>query len=101
MRSNQLNYIQIIFIFNASIIGVITFKKSQQIELADTYTFRKDVKNVNFIKIGSCPSTCKLCLACLLNFAEQASWAELIVEGICLTQKTKKGTFIRVEKLSF
>ena len=42
----------------------------------------------------------KLCLAWLLNFAGQASWAELVHRGDPSDQKTKKGTFIRVEKLS-
>ena len=32
-------------------------------------------------KIEQCPSTLKLCLACLLSFVEQASWAELEREG--------------------
>ena len=64
-------------------------------------TFRKDFKNVNFIKLGPCSSTRKLCLACLLNFADQASWAEFARRGDLSDQKTKKGTFIRVEKLSF
>ena len=43
---------------------------------------------------------CKLCLACLLNFTEQASWAELTRRGDLSDQKTKEGAFIRVEKLS-
>ena len=41
------------------------------------------------------------CLACLLNFAEQASWAEPVRRGNLSDQKIEKGTFIRVEKLSF
>ena len=44
----------------------------------------------------------KLCLAYLLNFAEQASWAELACQGGLSDQKVKKGTYyVRVEKLSF
>ena len=59
-----------------------------------------DFKNAHFIKIGSWPSMCKLCLACLLKFAEQASWAEFARRGDMSVQKAKKDTFIRVEKIS-
>ena len=45
--------------------------------------------------------TLKLCLACLLSFVEQASWAELVRQGGLSDQKIKKGTFAWVEKLSF
>ena len=38
----------------------------------------KGFKIVGFIKIGQCPLMHKSCLACLLNFAEQAGWAELV-----------------------
>ena len=52
--------------------------------------FHKDLKNVNLFKIGSCPSTPKLGLPCLLNFADQAGWAlSLGVEGVCLIKKPK------------
>ena len=40
----------------------------------------------------------KLCLACLLSFVEQASWAELEHLGSLSDQKIKKDTFVRVEK---
>ena len=63
--------------------------------------FHKDVKNVKIFRIGQCPSTLKLCLACLLSFVEQASLAELECRGGLSDQKFKKGTFVRVEKLSF
>ena len=43
----------------------------------------------------------KLCLACLLNFAEQFSLAEFERRWDLSDQKTKKGTSIKVEKLSF
>ena len=43
----------------------------------------------------------KLCLACLLSFVEQASWAELVGRGGLSYQEIKKGTFVRVEKVSF
>ena len=43
----------------------------------------------------------KFCLACLLFFVEQASLAELVRQGGLSDQKIKKGTFVRVEKLSF
>ena len=43
----------------------------------------------------------KLCLAFLLNFAEQVSCAEFVRRGDLFDKKTKKGAFIRVEKLSF
>ena len=52
-------------------------------------------------KIGQCPLTLKPCLACLLSFVEQAIWAELDRRGGLSDQKIKKGTFVRVEKLSF
>ena len=42
-----------------------------------------------------------LCLACLFNFAEQASSAEPTRRGDLSDQKITKGTFIKVEKLSF
>ena len=61
--------------------------------------YHKDFKNVNFVKIELCPSMCKLCLACLINFAKQASWAELARRGDLSYQKIKKVTFLRVEKL--
>ena len=56
---------------------------------------------MKIFKIGQCPSTHKLCLACLLSFVEQVSWAELARQGGLSDQKIKKGTFVRVEKLSF
>ena len=70
--------------YHMALVGVPTFKKNSS-DWAGWYifrtTFRKDFKNVNLIKIGSCPSTRKLCLACLLNFAEQATWAEFAGRG--------------------
>ena len=63
--------------------------------------FCKDFKNVNFVQIGTCTSTCKLCLAYLLNFAEQDSLAELAHRGGLSDQKIKKGTFLTVEKISY
>ena len=48
--------------------------------MADIFIFRtifcKDFKSVNFVNVGPCSLMHVLCLACLLNFAEQASWAE-------------------------
>ena len=44
--------------------------------------------------------TLKLCLACQLSFVEQASWSELASRGGLSDQKIKKGTFVRVEKVS-
>ena len=52
-------------------------------------------------KIGQCFLTHKLCLACLLSFVEQASWAELERRGGLSYQKIKKVTFVKVEKLRF
>ena len=43
----------------------------------------------------------KLCWACLLSLFEQASWAELLRQGGWSDQKIKKGTFDKLEKLSF
>ena len=63
--------------------------------------FGKDVKNVKMCKIGQCPSMDKLCLAYMLNFVEQASWAELEIREGLSDQKVKKGTFVRVEKRNF
>ena len=87
-----------------SIVGVPTLKKILS-DFAGWYIFfailRKDFKNIKFIKVGGCPLTHKFCLACLLNFAEQASWAELVRWGGLSDQKIKKGIFVRVEKLSF
>ena len=60
--------------------------------------FHKDFNSVNFVKIGPRQSMCKLCQACLLNFAEQASWAELARRGGLSDQKFKKDTILRVEK---
>ena len=40
-----------------------------------------DFKNVKTFKVGQCPMTLKLYLACLLSFVEQASWAELERQG--------------------
>ena len=37
------------------------------------------------------------CLACLLSFIEQASWAELERQRGLSDQKIKKGTFVRVK----
>ena len=42
---------------------------------------------------GQSSSMCKLCLACLLNFAEQASWVKLVQKGGLSYQKIKKGYF--------
>ena len=63
--------------------------------------FHEDFKIVIFLKIGSCPSTPKLGLPCLLNFADQAGWAKLGRRGDLSDQKTEMGFIIRVEKLSF
>ena len=38
-----------------------------------------------------------LCLAYLLNFTDQASWAEPAGRRVLSDQKIEKGTFIRVE----
>ena len=43
----------------------------------------------------------KFCPASLLNKTEQASQADLERRGGSSDQKIKKGTFVRVEKLSF
>ena len=43
----------------------------------------------------------KLCLACLLNFAEQASWTELVRQGGLSDQNINKDGLVRVEKRSF
>ena len=48
--------------------------------LGDTYfepIFHKDLKNVTLFKKGSSLLMYRHCLACLLNFTKQASWAEL------------------------
>ena len=63
--------------------------------------FMQGLKTVKIFEIGQCPSTLELCLACLLSFVEQASWAELEHRDGLSDQKIKKGTFVRVEKLSF
>ena len=63
--------------------------------------FHKDFRNIKIVKKGQCPSALKLCLSCLLSFVEQASWEELERPVGLSDQKIKKGTFIRVEKLSF
>ena len=42
----------------------------------------------------------KLCMACLLSFVEQTSWVELARQRGLSDQKIKKGTFVRVDKLS-
>ena len=85
-------------------LGVPTFKIFLS-EQAGRYifctVFHEDLKNVNFFKIGSCPSTPKLGLPCLLNFADQAGWAKLGRRGGLSDQKTEMGFIIRVEKLSF
>ena len=43
----------------------------------------------------------KLSLACLLNFAEQASQAKIRRRAGLFDKKIKKRTFVRVEKLFF
>ena len=63
--------------------------------------FHEDLKNVNFFKIRSWPSTPKLGLPCLLNFADQAGWAKLGHRRGLSDQKTEMCFIIRVEKLSF
>ena len=63
--------------------------------------FPKDYKNIFFFKIGHTQSTHKLCVACLLNFVEQASWAELVHRQGLTDQKIEIGFIIRVGKLSF
>ena len=63
--------------------------------------FHKDIKNVIFIKVGPCPLTRNFSLACLFNFDKLAGWAELVRRGGLSDKKIKKGTFVRVEKLSF
>ena len=78
-------------------------KKFWWIWLSDTFSnnFCKNFRNVPLIKIGLCPLTHRLCPACLLNFTKQASLAELPHQAGLPDQKIKKGTFIRVEKISF
>ena len=68
----------------------------------------KDFKNVSHVKIRSCPSTRKDCLACLFNFAEEASWAEfgqslwgLLVDEVFMIKKIKLGLIIGVERQAF
>ena len=81
-----------------------TFKISMS-EQAGGYifftVFHEEFKNVNFFKIGSFPSTAKLGLPCLLNFADQEGWAKLRRQGGLSDQKTEMGFIIRVEKLCF
>ena len=50
--------------------------------------------------IGPCPSTCNLYLACLHNFAKEASLAVVARRGDLCDQKTKKWTFSRIENHS-
>ena len=57
--------------------------------------FCNDLKNVKSIVH---PSVHQLCLACLLNFAEQV---ELACRRGLSDQKIWKGTFVKVVKLSF
>ena len=79
----------------------------RNISSGDRYTyvfqtiFSKDLKNVKVIKIGPCPLACKLFLALLLDFAEQDSLTKFAIREGSSDQKIKKGTFVRVEKLSF
>ena len=63
--------------------------------------FLQGFQNVKIFKIGQCSSTHKLCLACLLSFAEQASWAEHVCRGGLSDLKIMQGIFFRVEKISF
>ena len=80
------------------------YKRLCRIKLGDTYFeqfFARMCKNVTFIRIGQCPLTCKLCLACMLNFAELASWVKLVRQVGSFDQKFKKGNFVMVEKRSF
>ena len=55
----------------------------------------------NILKIEQCPLIRKLCLACLLNFAEQSSWAELVCQGGLSDKRIMRGTFRIIEKLSY
>ena len=66
-------------------LGVPTFKK--RINLIGLH---EDFKNVD----------AHFCPASLPNFLEQACWAEFVSRGGLSDQKFKKGTFVRVEKLS-
>ena len=78
-------------------LGVPALKKTNGIWLGDTYFeqfFHEDLKNVTLIKIEPCLLICRHCLPCLLNFAEQASWAELTCRGSLSDQKVKKGTLL-------
>ena len=45
----------------------------------------------NIYQDRTIPMMRKLCLAFLLNFAEEASWAELAFRGGLYDQKNKKG----------
>ena len=63
--------------------------------------FHEDFKNISFIKIGHTQSTHKLCLACLLNFTEQASCAELAHRRELSGQKIKMGFIIRLKNEAF
>ena len=79
-------------------IGVPTFKNISLGGWCIFQTiFNNDFKNVKSIKIGPCPTMCKLCMSCLLNFAGQS----LCTKGGLCNQKIKKGTFLRIEKLGF
>ena len=85
-------------------VGVPTLKRISS-DLAGWFVFRtifhKAFKTVTFIKIRQCPLTRKLCFACLLNFAEQASWTELARHGGLSDQKLRRVLMLRIEKLRF
>ena len=85
-------------------LGVPTFEKKSS-TFGGRYIFRtifRNVfKNVKSISIGLCLSTCKLCVACLFSLAVHLSLAEFAHREGLSNQTIKKGTFVRVEKLSF
>ena len=62
-------------------LGVPTFDKIMS-DSTGRYIFctifHEDSKNMIYFKVGHTQTTHKLCLACLLNFVDQASWAELL-----------------------
>ena len=66
---------------SSRILGVPTFKDFLS-HWAGWYifsvTFHEDSNNVFFFKIRHTQSTHNFCLACLLSFDEQPSWAELV-----------------------
>ena len=80
-------------------LGVPTFKKISSY-LAEGWIcqtiFHEDFKNVNFINVGQTPSTHKFCPAQFFY-----SWAVFMCWRGLSDWKIKKGTFVKIEKLSF